>query len=244
MHFKIITPVYNADKWIQMCIGSVQAQEYRDYEHIIIDDKSTDRTLDILKLAANNYNVSVMTKDEHLGAMHSHILGAELACESGCEDDVFIHLDGDDWLAHSNVLSVIKDTYDKEDCLLTYGNYEATDKRFPSICKDKNPAISYRDSVRYGWSFSHIRTFKRALWEQLSNEDFTDTNGNLFSSACDVAMMCPLLELADDRVHFIQEVLYIYNRDNPLNDDKVSVADQTRCAFEVCAKQKKNRYDI
>ena len=34
--------------------------------------------------------------------------------------------------------------------------------------------------------------------------------------------MFPLLELAGEKIHYISEILYIYNRQNPLNEDKVN----------------------
>ncbi len=45
----VITATYNADKDLQACIDSIANQSFQDFEHVIIDGKSTDNTLDILK---------------------------------------------------------------------------------------------------------------------------------------------------------------------------------------------------
>ena len=45
----IITVVLNGKKFLQQSINSVLNQSYKNYEHIIIDGKSTDGTLNILK---------------------------------------------------------------------------------------------------------------------------------------------------------------------------------------------------
>lgn len=45
----VITPMYNAEKYIKETIASVQAQTYQKWEMIIVDDGSTDKSADIVK---------------------------------------------------------------------------------------------------------------------------------------------------------------------------------------------------
>jgi glycosyltransferase involved in cell wall biosynthesis len=45
----VVTPVYNGAKFIANNIRSIQAQTYRDFEHIIVDDCSTDNTVEIIR---------------------------------------------------------------------------------------------------------------------------------------------------------------------------------------------------
>ena len=51
----IITPVYNSERYLQKMINSVLNQSFRNWELIIIDDKSTDRSLDIIKDTNDNH---------------------------------------------------------------------------------------------------------------------------------------------------------------------------------------------
>lgn len=47
--FSIATPCYNSEKTIERTIKSVLAQGFKDYEYIIVDGGSTDRTIDIIR---------------------------------------------------------------------------------------------------------------------------------------------------------------------------------------------------
>ena len=49
MEVSIITVCYNSEKTIERTIKSVLNQTYQDYEYIIVDGASTDKTLDIIK---------------------------------------------------------------------------------------------------------------------------------------------------------------------------------------------------
>tara|TARA_R110000787_G_scaffold257559_1_gene362733 strand:+ start:54 stop:791 length:738 start_codon:yes stop_codon:yes gene_type:complete len=232
-NFKIITPVYNSEQWIKKCIDSVKAQSYSNFEHIIVDDCSTDNTLQIaIAETEEDPRFKVVKKDSRMGVMHSHVTGTELLGKDADPEDVFIHLDGDDWLAHDTVLQKVNEVYQQEDCWMTYGNYEATDGTAP-VCAPRSENLMIRLHILQGWPFSHLRTFKKFLWDKIKVESLLDSEGKVFTSACDVAILSPMLEMAGNRIQFIKDVLYVYNRENPLNEDKDHLDDQVRCALQI-----------
>ena len=47
--FSIIIPAFNVEKYVEKCVYSVINQNYKDYEILLINDGSTDRTLAICK---------------------------------------------------------------------------------------------------------------------------------------------------------------------------------------------------
>lgn len=64
----IIMPAYNCADYIVESIRSVQSQTYRNWELIIADDKSTDGTVDIVRVMAEDDNrIRLLETDRNLG---------------------------------------------------------------------------------------------------------------------------------------------------------------------------------
>ncbi len=71
----VLTPVYNCGEYIEQCIESVLAQTFKNYEYIIINNCSTDNTLDIaLRYAAKDSRIRVHDNTEFLGVIENHNL--------------------------------------------------------------------------------------------------------------------------------------------------------------------------
>ena len=63
MKVSVIIPIYNSEKYLRRCLDSVVNQSVRDYEIILIDDGSTDGSLDICnEYAERNRNIKVIHK--------------------------------------------------------------------------------------------------------------------------------------------------------------------------------------
>ena len=75
----ILTPVYNGDKYLSDCIESVLAQDYRNWEYVIVNNCSTDRTLDIaLHYAENDSRIRVVSNSEFVGCEENHNIAFSL----------------------------------------------------------------------------------------------------------------------------------------------------------------------
>ena len=61
--FSIITVVLNNEKYLEKTIKSVLNQSFKNFEYIIIDGGSTDKTLEIIKKYENRLDYWVSTKD-------------------------------------------------------------------------------------------------------------------------------------------------------------------------------------
>lgn len=75
----IIVPVYNAEKYLSRCIESILNQTYKNIQLIIINDGSTDKSLEIIEKYAANDNRIVLVDKENTGVSDSRNRGLDIA---------------------------------------------------------------------------------------------------------------------------------------------------------------------
>lgn len=85
--FSIVIPVYNVEKYIGKCLDSVINQTYQDYEVIVIDDGSTDKSKKIVK----EYDVKLI-ESNHVGVSEARNIAIKKA-----KGEYLVFLDSDDW---------------------------------------------------------------------------------------------------------------------------------------------------
>ncbi|KKR83011.1 MAG: hypothetical protein UU29_C0008G0120 [Candidatus Daviesbacteria bacterium GW2011_GWA2_40_9] len=90
MKVSVVIPVYNEEKVIGDCLKSLSTQSYQDLEVIVVDDGSTDKTLDVLSEFKNNNLKLTLLKQDHLGAGAARNLGARET-----KGDILVFVDAD-----------------------------------------------------------------------------------------------------------------------------------------------------
>lgn len=100
----IIVPIYNTSVYLDQCIKSLLKQDYSNLEIILVNDASTDSSLEICKkYASQDDRVIIINKDYNEGL--------ELARHSGfsiAKGNFIMHIDSDDWLASTSILSKMR----------------------------------------------------------------------------------------------------------------------------------------
>jgi glycosyltransferase involved in cell wall biosynthesis len=243
LHFKIIVPVYNSEKWVGKCIDSIKAQSYRNFQCIIIDDNSKDKTNQQAKLAIGQDERFVLIRNKvQKFAMENRVNGIKISQPS--DEDIIVDVDGDDWLYNEQVLDKVSKVYEDTKCLVTYGNFVYHPHGQLGHCTKCPKKIIDNNAFREDtWRYSHLRTYKFGLFKKIQDKEFKNSKGKYYKAACDLAIMFPLLEMAAHRQHFISDTLYVYNRENPINDDKVKGHLQRQSDSEIRQKKKYNKVE-
>ena len=124
-HFKIIIPAYNVEDMIENALISVMNQDYDNFECIITNDCSEDKTSQVIRdfisdNEAQEYFVLYENAERKYALYNIHMMIQEM---NAIDEDVIVCLDGDDWLNGERVLARLDEIYREEDCWLTYGSY-------------------------------------------------------------------------------------------------------------------------
>lgn len=105
--FSIIIPVYNSEDYLAICVNSILAQSYRNFEVILVDDGSTDNSATICKTLAEADSRVRYTFQSNEGTSSARNTGIDLA-----RGEYITFVDNDDYWISSNALTEIKATID------------------------------------------------------------------------------------------------------------------------------------
>lgn len=114
--FSIIIPVYNTEKYIEKCLNSVTNQFENDCEVIIVDDGSSDQSIDIVN------NLITKNKYDNIAVVHQQNSGLSAARNTGlinATGEYIIWLDSDDMLTNDALESLRKCALDKPDVIVS-----------------------------------------------------------------------------------------------------------------------------
>jgi len=237
VHFKVIVPFYNVEKWVKYCVRSIKKQDYKNFQCILMDDISTDQSADFVAKEIEGDDRFILIRNSDKALALKNIYDA-INISKPDDEDVIVTVDGDDWLANSNVLGYLSDFYKKHKCWMTYGSYAEYPTNVRGKFSKQIPPewIKNRTLRDSPWLASHLRTFKYKLWKKIKKQDFLDSDGNFYKMAWDLSFMFPMLEMAGEKSRHISEILYTYNVDNPINDHKVDNRYQIRLEREIRSK--------
>jgi glycosyltransferase involved in cell wall biosynthesis len=246
VQFRVVVPAYQAAPWIGRCLGSIREQEGVDLRCIVLDDHSPDATFERAREAvAGDERFTVARPEQRQFALANIVEGVRRIATD--PEDVVVTVDGDDWLHGTRALERVARAYERDGAWLTYGSYWRWRGRWYErwgLRRKRGVARAYPREVLEArafrtapWRATHLRTFKRFLWDAVRDEDLREADGSYFRAGWDLAFMFPMLEMAGkDHVAYVDDLLYVYNETNPLGDWRVAAEKQRRTADLLRAK--------
>lgn len=216
LKFSIIVPVYNAEKYLKECVNSIKIQSYPDYEVILTDDGSTDRSGAMCD--------AYVQSDDRFSVIHKANEGVSAARNDGirmARGEYLLLLDSDDFLADDKALEKIAAVTGQTD-VVTFAARVYRNKKFCERPFDLSP-----------WSFASLsgaEFLERVLqgqqlyqwmpWQYAFRRDWWDANEFCFQKGVvyeDVESIWRFL-LAAGSVYVLDEDIYAYR----INDSSIT----------------------
>lgn len=113
----IIVPIYNVENYLAQCLDSIYPQITPQMEVILVNDGSTDKSLDICKEFQNKYPNTIIINKENGGLSDARNAGSAIATGK-----YIYYLDSDDWLT-SDALEQLYNFAEEHQCEVVQGNF-------------------------------------------------------------------------------------------------------------------------
>lgn len=217
---RIITTFYNVENYIERCIGSLMGQNYTDFMCYLIDDMSTDTSVEKIKDMIkddNRFKLIINSEKKYKTLNYIEVLNYDSEIN---DEDIVIELDGDDWLPNSSVLKRVKNVYDDQKVWITNGSFMYSSGQIGFSSEQ----FDFENLRKNRFTASHLRTWKVFLWRNIKDIDHKNSKGEYWKVNADLAYMLPMLEMAGhENYKFMSDINLIYNEINPLNDHKIDM---------------------
>lgn len=197
----IIVPVYNVEDYLKRCIDSLRNQTYSDLEIILVDDGSTDKSLEICETASR--------EDKRVHVVHQKNSGSSIARNTGLDHasgEFVTFVDSDDHIEH--------ETIEKMLLLIQEHNLDVVEFERDDPNGTKAFDNSFKIETQEEAILRTIKTSSFQVWKRLYRTSLvTDMRfiPNIIHQ--DVFYVIDLLNRIE-RIGHLDQALYKYNREN------------------------------
>lgn len=161
----IITPNYNYGKFIGKTIESVVSQDYSNVEHIIVDDGSTDNSVEVISEYVLKYPDKVkLIQQENKG--QTPAINRALKKATG---DIIGWINSDDLFALGTFQIVLKKFSKGKNIDAVFGDIEIVNKEGKTIKKNKYLPFNYKSGIYLG--FGRIISSNAIFWRKELTEE-------------------------------------------------------------------------
>lgn len=238
----VIVPVYKAEKFLHRCVDSIIAQTFQDFEVLLIDDGSPDKSGEICDAYAKN--------DARVRAFHKENGGVSSARNFAIEQahgEWLCFIDSDDYWDSNRFLDIAKDIHDEIDVVHFGYKKELKNGKFKKYCEftekktiDKSSffqsGIFSSCSVSFLFRTNHIKRYKLRFNQKIKySEDrefiiksvLLSSNKILLLSNCDYVYTYNISSATNtlrDFKHCKDDLIVAENVFKLIREEKISIS--------------------
>lgn len=221
MKISVIIPVYNSAKYLDKLLNSIMTQTYGNYEVVIINDGSTDNSLEVIN--------SISKNDNRINCITIKNSGPGLARKRGFDEatgDLLFFIDSDDYIPYNDTFEKIVKIYREQKFDILFFDFirDTADGK-------KNENCFFNSSLKegkYNIEFIEKHALAGALWckifirEKMKSEYFCNYNNyEDYYTTYKYLQNC-------ENFYYTKEIFYYANRNNEnsisktINSTKIS----------------------
>ena len=203
----VILPIYNVEEYLEEAIESVLSQTYKNYEVILVNDGSTDNSLEIAKRYSDKYSNIYTINQSNKGVAEARNVGVR-----NSKGEYLYFLDPDD-IMHEDLLEVcVNELKDSDLDIVNFGYERLKDTEIirKSFSESSKKILSGKEFFKYSvkncmgkntymWSYM----FKRKFW---IDNNLSFVKGIIFE---DTEIFIRIL-MSNPKIMILPRHLYIY----------------------------------
>lgn len=202
----IIIPVYNTEKYIEETIRSIEEQTYKNYEIIVINDGSTDRTQKICERLKIRNNRILLLEQKNKGVSHARNIGLNIA-----KGEFVAFIDSDDILEKTYIEKFVNSITENNCDMVICGFYE----KYSNLCikneiTKRNSFISVEDALNGVMNQNNVKGF---LWNKFFKKSIIDMYAIRFDESINICedslFVCKYIQYIE-KIYVIPECMYYY----------------------------------
>lgn len=206
----IIIPAYNCEKYIEACLNSVFNQTYENIEVVVVDDGSTDRTLDICMDLKNKYPEMILKTQDNKGVSSARNAGMESS-----KGEYVCFVDADDYIPSNYIYDLIQNKDENDDLVCCkYKMIEKDDGEKGDSKSTEVKRISKNDLL------SELLLGSKILgtpWAKLFKRSIINENNIFFDEGlkvCEDLFFCIQYAIKTDNNAYITKPAYYYRKND------------------------------
>ncbi len=202
----IIVPIYNTEEYLHRCVDSILSQTFLDFELLLIDDGSPDRSGEICDEYAQRDNRIHVFHKENGGVASARQFGMEHA-----QGEFVIHADPDDWVEPNMLEDLYDNAIEKKADLVICDFYVDDDKYAKQEPSGENHMIVLKDLFQRLHGSCWNKLVRRSCYEK-----YNITFSQNLSFCEDLTFWVKLLK-NPIRISYLPKAFYHY----VLHDDSI-----------------------
>ena len=209
----VIVPIYNTEKYLVECVESIRKQTYSNIEIILVDDGSTDASIEICDEFAE--------KDSRVRVFHKENEGVAVARNFGIQQSngqYVVIVDSDD-VAVDKMIEVLYTQIKENDADIAVGNYyiyDESDGNFYYYITEADYCVEVlspqelidRQAGAWKWNSTAFMLTTIKLYKKVLFDDVSFTHGRRFDDEASTHR----LFLRSKKTVFVNDNVYLYRR--------------------------------